>query len=230
MKKMKFTVLAVATAILMSGCASMSNTGKGAAIGGGGGAALGAAVGALFGKDVKSAAIGAAIGGIVGATTGTIIGAKMDRQKAELEAIQGAQVEDTTDKHGLPAIKVTFDGGILFATGQSTISPAAQARLSQFSNSLIANPETDVAIYGHTDNTGSAATNERLSQERANAVSSFIASNGVARTRMTTTGMSFRDPVASNDTAAGRALNRRVEIYITANSTMIQQAEQQQAH
>ncbi|MDR1698316.1 MAG: OmpA family protein [Prevotellaceae bacterium] len=227
MKTMKITVLAVIAAMLMSGCASMSNTGKGAAIGGGGGAALGAAVGALFGKDAKSAAIGAAIGGVVGAGTGTIIGAKMDRQKKELEAIQGAQVEDTTDKHGLQAIKVTFEGGILFATGKSTITPAAQTRLIEFANSLIANPETDVAIYGHTDNTGSAAVNQKLSQERADAVASFIASQGVARTRMTTQGMSFNDPVADNSTEAGRAQNRRVEIYITANAKMIQQAEAQ---
>ncbi len=224
---MKFTALAVMAAMLMSGCASMSNTGKGAAIGGGGGAALGAVVGALIGKDAKGAAIGAAIGGVVGASTGTIIGAKMDRQKKELEAIQGAQVEDVTDKHGLQAIKVTFEGGILFATGKSTLSTDARTRLSSFANSLIANPETDIAIYGHTDNTGSAAINEKLSQERADAVADFIVSYGVLRSRMATKGMSFTEPVADNSTEAGRAQNRRVEIYITANSTMIQQAEQQ---
>jgi outer membrane protein OmpA-like peptidoglycan-associated protein len=227
MKKIKFTVLAVTAAILMSGCASMSNTGKGAAIGGGGGAALGAAVGALFGKDAKSAAIGAAIGGVVGAGTGTIIGAKMDKQKKELEAIEDAQVETITDANGLQGLKVTFDGGILFATGKSDITAAARGKLTNFANTLITTPDTDVAIYGHTDNTGSAAVNEKLSQERANAVANFIASNGVARSRMTTQGMSFNDPIADNATAEGRALNRRVEIYITANSTMIQQAQQQ---
>ena len=227
MKTMKITVLAVVAAMFLSGCSSMSNTAKGAAIGGGGGAGLGAAVGALFGKDGKSAAIGAAIGGVVGAGVGTIIGAKMDRQKKELEAIQGAQVQEITDANGLQGIKVIFDGGILFATGKSDITSAARTQLTQFAQNLIANPETDVAIFGHTDNTGSAAINETLSQQRADAVANFVASNGVLRTRMTTTGMSFREPVADNSTEAGRALNRRVEVYITANTAMIEQAEQQ---
>jgi len=99
----------------------MSNQGKGALIGAGGGAGLGAIIGAIAGNT----AIGAAIGGAVGAGAGAIIGKKMDKAKKEAEAVQNAQVEAVTDANGLEAVKVTFDSGILFATGSSTLSSTA---------------------------------------------------------------------------------------------------------
>lgn len=148
----------------LGGCASMSNTGKGAAIGAGGGAALGAGIGALAGKG-KGAAIGAAIGAAVGSGTGALIGRRMDKQKKELEAIQEAKVETVTDANNLQAIKVTFDNGILFATNKSELSPAARTALTKFAASLKNSPDTDITIYGHTDNTGSRTVNERISKE-----------------------------------------------------------------
>ncbi|MDP4208064.1 MAG: OmpA family protein [Bacteroidota bacterium] len=214
----------LAIAIIFSSCSSMSNTGKGALIGGGGGAALGAGIGALAGKG-KGALIGAAIGGAVGAGAGALIGKKMDKQKAELEKVQGAKVETVTDANNLQAIRVTFDSGILFATGKSALSQASKTALTNFATSLKNTPETDVTIYGHTDNTGSDAVNQKLSEDRAQAVANFITNNGVASSRLTTKGMSSSQPVADNSTAAGRTQNRRVEVYITANKTMIQQAE-----
>ena len=126
----------------LGGCASMSNTGKGAAIGAGGGAALGAGIGALAGKG-KGAAIGAAIGAAVGSGTGALIGRRMDKQKKELEAIQEAKVETVTDANNLQAIKVTFDNGILFATNKSELSPAARTALTKFAASLKNSPDTD---------------------------------------------------------------------------------------
>jgi outer membrane protein OmpA-like peptidoglycan-associated protein len=223
----KFNVILaqiLCVSIILSSCASMSNTSKGALIGGGSGAAIGAGIGALAGKG-KGAAIGAAIGGAVGAGAGALIGKKMDKQKAELEKVQGAKVETVTDANNLQAIKVTFDSGILFATGKSTLSSASKTALTNFANSLKSTPETDVTIYGHTDNTGSDAINQQLSNSRAQAVADYIVSNGVAANRLTTKGMSSSQPVADNSTAAGRTQNRRVEVYITANKTMIQQAE-----
>jgi outer membrane protein OmpA-like peptidoglycan-associated protein len=223
----KFNVILaqiLCVSIILSSCASMSNTSKGALIGGGSGAAIGAGIGALAGKG-KGAAIGAAIGGAVGAGAGALIGKKMDKQKAELEKVQGAKVETVTDANNLQAIKVTFDSGILFATGKSTLSSASKTALTNFANSLKSTPETDVTIYGHTDNTGSDAVNQQLSNSRAQAVADYIVSNGVAANRLTTKGMSSTQPVADNSTAAGRTQNRRVEVYITANKTMIQQAE-----
>lgn len=209
---------------VFSGCASMSNTGKGAAIGAGGGAALGAGIGALAGKG-KGAAIGAAVGAAVGSGTGALIGRRMDKQKKELEAIQGAKVESVQDANNLQAIKVTFDNGILFPTNKSELSASSREALTQFAASLKNSPDTDVTIYGHTDNTGTRAVNERISKERADAVANFLVGQGISRSRIKTEGLAFDQPVADNSTAAGRAQNRRVEVYITANANMIQKAE-----
>ena len=202
---------------------NMSNTGKGALIGGGGGAALGAAVGAIFGGGT-GAGIGAAVGAAVGAGTGALIGNKMDKQKKELEQIQGAQVDTVTDSNNLTALKVTFDEGILFQTGKSALSTSAKNALTQFATSLKNNPQTNVQIFGHTDNTGSRAVNEKLSKERANSVLTYLINQGVDNSRMTSEGMAYDQPIADNSTAAGRAQNRRVEVYISANKDMIDAA------
>ena len=196
---------------VFTGCASWSNTGKGAAIGAGSGAALGAGIGALAGKG-KGAAIGAAVGAAVGSGTGALIGRRMDKQKKELEAIEGAKVESVQDVNNLQAIKVTFDNG-------------SREALTKFATSLKNSPDTDVTIYGHTDNTGTRAVNERISKERADAVANFLVGQGISRSRLTTEGLAFDQPVADNSTAEGRAQNRRVEIYITANADMIKKAE-----
>lgn len=228
MKIFKIVCMALIAGSLMiaeTSCNSLTNTGKGALIGGGGGAGVGAGVGALIGGG-KGAGIGAAIGAAVGAGAGALIGNKMDKQQKQLEEELGSQakVEQTTDQNGLQAIKVTFDGGILFPTGKYTLNPQAQADLSRFAVSLKENPGTNVQIYGFTDNTGSFAVNQRLSGQRADAVMSYLANSGVSPTRLSAEGIPMADYVASNDTPAGRAQNRRVEIYITAGQQMIEQA------
>lgn len=223
MKKFLSIFLSAALLFGVSGCGSLNNTSKGAMIGTGGGAAVGAGLGAIFGKG-KGAAIGAAVGAVAGGVAGTLIGKKMDKQAKELAAIQGAQVDTLTDQNGLTAIKVTFDQGILFATGKSNLSASAKNSLNQFATSLLNNPQTNVQIYGHTDNTGSLAVNQRLSKERALSVLNYLNNAGVAANRMVSDGFDYQFPVASNDTEAGRAQNRRVEVYISANEQMIQDA------
>lgn len=219
-------ILFLSLAVLFStGCSTWTNTGKGAAIGGGGGAALGAGIGALAGGG-KGAAIGAAVGAAVGTGAGVLIGKKMDKQKAQLEQIENVEVETVTDANDLQALKVTLPSGILFKTNSSELSTAARESLKQFAVSLRDNPDTDITIYGHTDNTGSRAVNEKLSKERALSVANFLVGNSINRDRMKTEGLAYDVPVADNSTAEGRALNRRVEVYITANENMIQQAEQ----
>lgn len=217
--------LVLCSAMLLSSCSTSKNATKGGLIGGAGGALLGAGIGALAGKG-KGAAIGAAVGGAVGAGAGVMIGRKMDKQKAELEKIEGAKVETVTDANNLQAIKVTFDSGILFATNKSDLNASSKEALLKFAATLKETPETDVTIYGHTDNKGSREINEKLSRERAESVSKFLVSNAVAKERLTTQGKAFDEPVADNATEAGRAQNRRVEVFITANKQMIQKAEE----
>ena len=207
-----------------------NNTQKGAAIGAGGGALLGGIIGAIAGNT----AIGAAVGGAVGA--GAIIGKKMDKAKAEAEAVQNAQVESVTDANGLQAVKVTFDSGILFTTGSSTLSQTAKSSLTQFAGVLRNNADCDVAVQGYTDNAGwknstpeqSQQKNLNLSQQRAQAVTNYLQSLGVSSSQIrSTTGYGESNPVADNSTAAGRQQNRRVEVYMYASQKMIQEAQSQ---
>lgn len=221
----KFIAFFLCGAMILSGCSSMSKMAQDSLIGTGAGAAVGAGVGALIGKDGKGAAIGAAIGTAVGATAGAIIGKKMDQKAAELAALEAAQVETVEDANGLKSIKVTFDSGILFATNKANLNDASKNNLSKFAAQMQDLPETDITILGHTDNTGSAAVNEKLSLQRAQSVEDYLKVCGIDASRMTAEGRSFNEPVASNDTAEGRAQNRRVEVYIYANENMIQQAE-----
>ena len=222
---MKKTIAILACAMtVLTGCATLNNLAKGSLIGGVGGGAVGAGVGAAIGGD-KGAAIGAAIGTAVGAGAGAIIGNVMDKKAEELAALEAAQVETVEDANGLKAIKVTFDSGILFATNKSNLSAEAKSNLKKFADEMQDLSDTDITIYGHTDNTGSAEVNERLSLQRANAVSAELQADGIAKSRITTEGKSFTMPVADNSTAEGRAQNRRVEVFISANQNMIAAAE-----
>jgi len=226
--KSKNSLLAVilSSAILLSGCSTMSNTLKGGLIGGGAGAALGAGIGALIGKDAKSAAIGAGIGTAVGATTGIIIGKKMDKAAAAAAAIEGARVDSIRDANNLKAVKVTFDSGILFQTGKSTLNNASKDALIKFAKILIANPTMDISIVGHTDNVGSLEVNQKLSQDRAQAVASFLKTQSVTDAQIKEiVGKNFSEPVADNKTKEGQKANRRVEIYMYASAQMINDAK-----
>lgn len=175
--------------------------------------------------NMSNLAKGTAIGTAVGSGAGALIGKKMDKKAEELAALEGANVEVVTDTNNLEAIKVTFDSGILFNTNSSTLSEASKKALSEFATKMVDLPETDITIYGHTDNTGTAEVNERISKQRADAVASYLNSCNIAKDRMVAEGKSFTMPVADNATAEGRAQNRRVEIFITANKTMVEQAE-----
>ena len=223
MKSLKCFAAALCAALVFSGC-NISNTAKGTAIGAGGGAALGAIIGHIAGNT----AVGAAIGGAVGAGAGAIIGHKMDKAKKEAEAVQNAQVESIKDANGLDAVKVTFDSGILFATNKADLNAASKSSLQQFATVLKENSDCDVAIIGHTDNTGSDAINNPLSVNRATSVSNYLKSLGVNASQIKSVeGQGSTNPVADNSTAEGRKQNRRVEVYMYASQKMIQDAQQQ---
>ena len=188
-----------------------NNTQKGAGIGAGGGALLGGIIGAIAGNT----AVGVAVGGAVGAGAGE-----------QAQQVQNAQVETVKDTNGLDAVKVTFDSGILFATGKADLSTSAKNSLAEFARVLNSNQDCDVAIIGHTDNTGTDAINQPLSVNRANSVSSYLRSCGVQGKQIKSVeGQGSTNPVADNSTAAGRQQNRRVEVYMYASKEMIQKAE-----
>lgn len=220
MKKFKLGVLLLSCTILISSCASMSNTGKGASIGAGSGAALGAVLGGIFGGG-KGAAIGAAVGGGVGAGTGAIIGKKMDKKAAAAAEIEGAQVEKVTDTNGLTAVKVTFESGILFEFNSSTLSPASKSALSKFAQIIHEDPTIDIAIIGKTDKVGSYDANMTVSNRRAQAVKAFLMQQGVSP-------MQFQlvEGVGYNqyDDALLPAQNRAVDVYMYASKQMIENA------
>ena len=225
MKSLKSIAVALCAMLVLAGC-NMSNTAKGTMIGAGGGAAVGAVIGAIAGNT----AVGAAIGGVVGAGTGAIIGHKMDKAKKEAEAVKNAQVETITDANGLEAIKVTFDSGILFATNKADLNATSKASLTQFAEVLKENKDMDIAIFGHTDNTGTDAVNNPLSKNRAQSVSKFLKSQGVASSQIKTIdGQGSKNPVADNSTAEGRKQNRRVEVYMYASEQMSKEANAEAA-
>jgi outer membrane protein OmpA-like peptidoglycan-associated protein len=207
------TMLAIAA--LLSGCAGLNQTQRGAVIGAAAGGAVGAAVGSATGSTARGAIIGAAVGG----TAGAVIGRQMDQQRAELATeLPGARVE----RYG-EGLLVTFDSGILFAFDSDVIQGAARDNLTNLAESLRRYPDTEVLIVGHTDNVGSAQYNQTLSERRANSARSFLVAQGVPSNRIRTQGMGLREPVASNETEAGRAQNRRVEVAIFASEAYRQE-------
>lgn len=231
MKTTKISVFALCALLLLPGCASMSNTAKGGLIGGGGGAAAGALIGALIGNG-KGAAIGAGIGAAVGAGAGALIGNKMDRAKKAAEAIEGAEAELMKDAEGLSYVKVTFDSGILFSTGNSTLTATAKNSLAAFKANVLTT-DMDLAIVGYTDNDPwkgctveqSKQKNLILSEQRAQSVSTYLISSGATSSQIKyVVGKGEENPVASNATAAGKAENRRVEVYILPSQQMIESA------
>jgi outer membrane protein OmpA-like peptidoglycan-associated protein len=220
MKPFQSTLTAiVVVAIILSGCKSMNKTTKGAIIGTAGGGAVGAVIGKAAGNTAMGAIIGAAVGGVSGA----IIGKKMDKQAKEIEnKVPGAKVERVGE-----GIVVEFNEKILFGYDRSDLSASAESNLDKLVNVLKEYPDTNIEIQGHTDSKGTDAYNETLSEKRAGAVSTYLRNRGVPGSRITTRGYGETAPVASNDTDAGRAQNRRVNFLITANEKMKQEAKKE---
>lgn len=198
----------------------MNKTTKGGLLGAGGGAVVGGVIGGLLGGG-RGTAAGAILGAAVGGGAGALIGRKMDKQAAELQRdMANAKVERVGE-----GIKITFDSGILFDTNSSTLRPASQADISKLAATLQKYPDTNVLVEGHTDNTGTDAINQPLSERRAQSVASSLTAQNVASSRITTKGLGSADPVGDNATAEGKQANRRVEVAIYANEKMKKAAE-----
>jgi outer membrane protein OmpA-like peptidoglycan-associated protein len=226
MKSFKIIAIVLGLCVCLSGCKTwngMSKTGQGAIIGTGGGAALGSIIGALAGNT----AVGAVIGGAVGAGAGAVIGNRMDKVKKQAQAqLPNATVETVKDANNLDAVKVTFDSGILFATNKADLNQTSKNELNNLANIMKQNSDVSIDVRGYTDSTGSDAINQPLSVNRAQSVANYLTQNGVKYSQMkNVNGYGSSNPVASNETAAGRQQNRRVEIYMYASQAMIQAAE-----
>ena len=195
-----------------------NNAQKGGVIGAAGGAILGAIIGNNTGKKGSGGELGAVIGGVVGGTAGVLIGKKMDKQAQKIEEeIPGAGVERIDD-----GIVVTFDenSGVFFETNKYNINTASNTLLTKLSNILKEYPDTNVLVIGHTDSSGAEAYNMTLSKNRAESVTNFFTSKGLASNRFTTNWFGEEQPVADNTTPEGRAKNRRVNLAIIPNDNM----------
>ena len=223
--KIATVALAMATLVLFTNCEATrnaNNSQKGTVIGAAGGAILGAVLGNNIGKG-GNGEIGAVIGGVAGGAAGAIIGRKMDKQAQEIEnEIPGAEVERVDD-----GIVITFDenSGVFFDTNKHNINAASQVTLDKLTGVLQEYPDTSVLVVGHTDSTGADAYNMTLSQKRAQSVTSYFTSKGLAANRFTTNWYGEQSPVADNNTEEGRAQNRRVNVIIVPNDKMIKDAE-----
>jgi len=197
--------------VWLAACASLSRKEKGAAIG----AAVGGATGAVIGNQTGSTTRGAIIGAAVGGAAGAIIGHQMDQQAKELQQnIPGATVARIGE-----GIAVTFASGLLYDFDSDVVRAEAAQNLRNLSASLVKYPNTDLLIVGHTDAVGTSEYNQALSQRRATAAANYLASQGVNAARLRAVGRGETEPIATNDTEAGRQANRRVEIAIVANAS-----------
>jgi outer membrane protein OmpA-like peptidoglycan-associated protein len=203
---------AVAVAALAGGCANMTEQQQTTAKGAGIGAAAGAVIGGIAGGG-RGAAAGAAIGAAAGGVGGYLWSQKMEEQKRSMEqATQGTGVTVTQTADNQLKLEVPSD--VSFDVGRADIKPNLRPILDRFAQELVANPAATVRIVGHTDSTGSDAVNNPLSVNRAASVRDYVATRGVAAQRIAIDGRGSREPIADNSTEAGRARNRRVEIFV----------------
>ncbi len=204
-------VIAVAAAAaLLAGCENMSERQKGTATGAGVGAVAGAVISSATGGK---AGTGAAAGGVLGAVIGNVWSKRQeDRRVAMEQATRGTGVEVTRTADD--QLKLNIPNDVSFDVGSAAIRPAMRSVLDPFANSLRDDPNARISIIGHTDSTGSDAINNPLSVDRAQSVRDYLSSRGVAVSRIETAGRGEREPLADNTSEAGRAKNRRVEIFL----------------
>lgn len=201
---------ACALAVALAGCANMNETQRNTAIGAG----VGAVAGGLIG-DGK----GAVVGGAAGALGGYIWSQHMAKKKAEMEratAGTGVAVTQTPDNQ----LKLEIPADVSFDTGRADIRPALRPILDQFASGLREQPNTELRIIGHTDSTGSDAVNNPLSLQRAASARDYLAARGVDASRIQIAGRGSHEPIADNGSEAGRAKNRRVEIFLAERQSV----------
>ena len=207
--------LLLITLLLLSSCAQPpTKAQQGAAIGTGVEAAVGAGLGQAIGRDTEATLLGAGIGAAVGALAGSSIGQYMDNQEAALRQNFAAS-EAASIQRNAQLLAVTFKADVLFDIDSAALKSGSFAEINRVADVLVQYPETSILIAGHTDSTGSETYNQQLSERRAFSVRNALLNQGVAGFRMNTAGYGESQPVADNNNAYGRQLNRRVVVTIT---------------
>jgi outer membrane protein OmpA-like peptidoglycan-associated protein len=227
MKKIKILGLSslLVLSFLFTGCEATKNANnaqKGAGIG----AVAGGIIGAIIGNNTGiGTAGGAAIGAAIGGGTGAVIGHNMDKQAREIdEALPSADVERVGEGIRL----VLKEDAVRFDLNKSTLTAQAKTNLDKLVPVFKEYADTNIEIFGYTDNTGKPEYNLTLSQKRAETVKIYLISKGLVSSRFKTSGLGIAEPIATNDTPDGRSQNRRVEFAITANDKMVEDAKKQQ--
>ena len=209
----KKLLIVLISLMLLSACAPQTRTQKGGLYGAAGGAAAGAIIGQVIGKNTESTLIGAAIGTAVGGLAGAGIGNMMDRQEQELNQALAASDAAAVRREG-NLIAITLKGDFVFDVNSAQVKPGMYSELDRIAGIMVQYPQTVIQIEGHTDSTGSESYNMDLSRRRAESVRNLMLQRGVASSRMQVVAYGESMPIAGNQTAAGRQLNRRVEIKV----------------
>ena len=211
-------LIALVMAIVVSACATdqygqrrpLTDAQRGAIIG----AATGAAVGGIASKDKKK---GILVGAIGGGLAGTAVGSYMDKQKQDLEKVLAPERNVGSiqvEKLNGDILRIIMTDQTAFDFNSARIKPAFQSTMDKVANVVNRYGKTYLIIVGHTDSVGSAQYNQRLSEQRAQAVARYFSGRGVIPERLDAEGKGESAPRASNATPDGRRLNRRVEVYI----------------
>ena len=215
MNKTKISVF-LCCILLLAGCAetgTMTKGQKGGLIGAGGGAVVGAVLGQAIGHNTTGTLIGAAIGAAVGGAGGYGVGKMMDNQEKDMRDALATSEAAAVSREG-NLLAVTFKGDVTFDTNSTEVRPGLYSEINRVAGVLNQYPDTFIRVEGHTDSKGSDEYNMNLSKRRADAVKTLLVQRGVADSRIEVVGFGETMPVATNDTEAGRQMNRRVEIKI----------------
>ena len=221
MKKITSVLMGLILSVVLLSCASANKSQKGAVIGTAGGAVIGGAIGSMTGKVGLGAIIGAAVGGV----TGAVIGHKMDKQAADIQKdLPDAKVVRVGE-----GIVVEFSDKVLFSIGDYNLNDNSKTSLDKLNNVITKYPDTNIEIQGHTDNTGSSSSNQKLSERRATAVKNYLTYSGISATRLSTRGYGEEAAKYDNSTEEGRMQNRNVQFLISANEAMKAAAKKEAA-
>ena len=216
MKNLIAMFLIIGLVFVCFGC-GWSKAQKGAAIGASSGGAVGGAIGHKAGNTAIGAIAGAAIGGVAGG----YIGKYMDKQAEEMKA----EIKDVKVERVAEGIDLKFDSALLFDFGKATLRSETKTNLDKLAEILQKYPDTNIVVEGNTDSVGPEGFNQKLSEQRAQAVADYLVSINVSHSRLKTVGYGETQPIDTNLTPEGRQANRRVEIAIIASDKLKEEAK-----